>query len=39
MKKDKGEIAADIFYYGFITLMVGAVLAFIIFVLVNEFGG
>lgn len=39
MKKDKGEIAADIFYYGSITLMVGAVLAFIIFVLVNEFGG
>ena len=39
MKKDKGEIAADIFFYGFITLMVGAVLAFIISALVKEFGG
>ena len=39
MKKDKGEIAADIFYYGFITLMVGAVIAFIVSALVREFGG
>lgn len=39
MKKDKGEIAADIFYYGCLTLMVGAVIAFIISALVKEFWG
>lgn len=39
MKKDKGEIVADIFYYGWIVLIVGAVLAFVISALVKEFVG
>ena len=38
-KKDKSEVVANCVYYGIIALMVSAVLAFIIAVLVNEFGG
>lgn len=37
MKKDKGELVADIFYYGMITMVIGTGIAFIIVALVKGF--
>ena len=39
MKKDKGEIVADICYYVMLTMIFGASIAFIVLFLVREFVG